>query len=213
MPRRTSPRAIPNASVYLGLAIAALLGAGCRSEKPAASDTATPTSATTPAASTAAKPDSGAMAGMANLAGMTGDADHDFLRMMSDHHKGLILMAHETIESKDKLGVKDIARRLDKEQDDELDKMTTMLEQDFKDPYAPKVTPDNQAMADQLKGKTGTDYDRTFLQNVIAHHEQAVKMIDDYLPKAKAPALKTMAESMKATQTKEIAEFRQKLAK
>lgn len=213
MPRRTRPRAIPNASVYLGWAIAALLGAGCRSEKTAASDTATPAPATTPAAPAAAKPDSGAMAGMANMAGMTGDADHDFLRMMSDHHKGLILMAHETIESKETLGVKDIARRLDKEQDDELDKMTTMLERDFKDPYAPKATPDNQAMADQLKGKTGTEYDRTFLQNVIAHHEQAVKMIDDYLPKAKAPALKTMAESMKATQTREIAEFRHKLAK
>ena len=38
-------------------------------------------------------------------------------------------------------------------------------------------------------------------------------MIDDYLPKAKNAMLKQMAETMKADQTKEIAEFRQKVAK
>ena len=154
----------------------------------------------------------GARAGMHAMA-MTGDPDHDFLRMMTDHHKGMILMAHETIESKLTLGVKPIAARLDKEQDVEMDKMTTMLEQTFKDPYAPKVTSDNQAMADQLKGKAGDDYDRTFLKNVIMHHEEAVKMIEDYLPTAKLPELKTMAEKMKVTQSSEIVEFRKRLAK
>lgn len=149
---------------------------------------------------------------MGNMA-MTGDADHDFLRMMTDHHKGLILMAHETIESPVKLGVKPIASKLDTEQDAEMDAMTTMLEKTFKDPYAPKVTPDNQAMADALKGKTGTDYDHTFLQNVIMHHEQALKMIDAYLPNAKMPELKAMAEKMKAVQTKEIAEYKTMVAK
>jgi|GEM_PF-1802492 len=144
---------------------------------------------------------------------MTGDPDHDFLRMMTDHHKGMILMAHRTIESKVKLGVKPIAERLDKEQDAEMDKMTTMLEQTFKDPYAPKVTADNQAMVDQLKGKTGAEYDRMFLEKVILHHEQAVKMIDAYLPTAKMPELKQMAEKMRAVQDAEIAEFKKRLAK
>lgn len=166
------------------------------------------TSASTDSAAKAAStaPGMGAMA-------MTGDPDHDFLRMMTDHHKGMILMAHETIESKAKLGVKPIAARLDKEQDVEMDKMTTMLEKTFKDPYAPKVTADNQAMADQLKGKSGAEYDRTFLENVIKHHEQAVKMIDAYLPTAKLPELKKMAENMKAVQSAEITEFKKRLAK
>lgn len=151
------------------------------------------------------------MASMPGMANMTGDADHDFLRMMSDHHKGLILMAHETIESKDKLGVKPIAKRLDNAQDAELDKMSTMLEKDFKDPYEPKVTSSNQMMADELKGKTGAAYDQTFLKNVIAHHEEAIKIIDGYLPKSKNATVKSMAEAMKAMQSKEIVEFRAKL--
>lgn len=66
-------------------------------------------------------------------------------------------------------------------------------------------------MVDELSGKSGADYGRTFLKNVIAHHEQAIKMIDDYLPKAKNPQVKAMAEKMKADQTKEIAEFQKKL--
>jgi uncharacterized protein (DUF305 family) len=151
-------------------------------------------------------------AGMSGMA-MTGDPDRDFLRMMSDHHKGLIAMAHETIERKETLAVKPIARRLDKEQDDELDKMVTMLEKDFKDPYAPNVLPEHQAMVDQLKPKTATEYDQTFLANVVKHHEAAIKMVDDYLPQAKNSTVKAMAEKMKAAQQKEIAEFQSKRPK
>ncbi len=173
-----------------------------------------------PVAGETAAPADPAMAGaqdrstgeMSQMAGMTGDADHDFLRMMSDHHKGMIAMAHPTIESRENLAVKGDARKLDKAQDAELDMMANKLDRDFKDAYTPKVTAENQRMVDALKGKTGDDYSKTFLQNVIMHHGEAVKMIDEYLPKAKDASLKTMASKMKADQTKEIAEFKKKLA-
>lgn len=150
---------------------------------------------------------------MTGMAGMTGDADHDFLRMMSDHHRGLTELAHMTKERSDIGTAKADATKMDAAQDKELDHMVTMLEKDFKDPYAPKVMPEHQAMADELKPKTGKDYERTFYQDVIKHHQEAVKMIDDYLPKAKNAMLKQMAEEMKAAQTKEIGEFQGKVAK
>ena len=37
-------------------------------------------------------------------------------------------------------------------------------------------------------------------------------MIDDYLPNAKSPQVKSMAQKMKSDQTKEIAEFQKKLS-
>lgn len=148
------------------------------------------------------------MGGMA----MTGDADRDFLRMMSDHHKGLVEMAHMTKELKPAPKSVADATKLDTKQDAELDRMQTMLEKDFKDPYAPKVMPDNQAMADALKGKTGADYDRTFYANIVKHHQEAIVMIDAYLPKAKNATVKQMAERMKADQSKEITEFQKKAA-
>lgn len=150
---------------------------------------------------------SGDMAGMQ----MTGDPDRDFLRMMSDHHKGLTEMAHPAKEMK--LPVAADAKKLDTKQDAELDKMVTMLEKQYKDPYAPKIMPSNQAMIDALKGKTGADYQKTFYQNVIQHHQEGIKMMDEYLPKLKDAEVKAMAEKMKADQTKEISEFQQKVAK
>jgi uncharacterized protein (DUF305 family) len=145
------------------------------------------------------------------MANMTGDPDRDFLRMMSDHHKGLIALAHPTLEKKENLAVKGDARKMDKAQDAELKKMITMLDRQYKDTYTPSVMPDNQRMVDELNGKSGTEYSRTFLKNVIAHHKQAIKMIDDYLPKSKSPQVKSMAEKMKSDQTKEIAELQKKL--
>ena len=149
------------------------------------------------------------MSGMAN---MTGDPDRDFLRMMSDHHKGLIAIVHPTLDKKENLAVKGDAAKMDKKQDAEIEKMITMLDQQYKDTYTPSAMPDNQRMVDELKGKSGAEYSRTFLKNVITHHEQAVKMIDEYLPKAKNPQVKSMAQKMKSDQAKEIAEFQKKLS-
>ena len=192
------------------LVLAALVaGVGCSSKDSKAADTAAAMPTPAVSAMKDSMPAMGAMPGMA----MTGDADRDFLRMMSDHHKGMIEMAHM---NKDRKGggasVAD-AKKIDAKQDVELDQMVTMLEKTYKDPYAPKVMADNQAMADALKSKTGADYDRAFYEDVITHHGQAITMVDEYLAKAKSPAVKQMAEKIKADQAREIAEFQKKLDK
>ena len=170
-----------------------------------------------PAAAAASDTAMPAMAGtkdaMSAMQGMTGDADRDFLRMMSDHHKGLIALAHEAKDRPKPSATIADGRALDEKQDIELDQMVTMLEKDFKDPYTPKVLPEHQAMHDALEAKSGTEFDRTFYQSVITHHQQALTMIDAYLPNAKTPAIRKMAETMKADQAREISDFRRKLSK
>jgi uncharacterized protein (DUF305 family) len=194
-------------------AVAAVLVLACSSADKTPDTTAAATKPSAPASAPPAMDTTSKMAGMTGMANMTGDADHDFLRMMSDHHKGLIQLAHMTKEMQGVGAATVDAAKMDAAQDKELDQMMTMLEKDFKDPYAPKVMAEHQAMADELKGKTGKDYERTFYQDVIKHHQEALKMIDEYLPKAKSTTLKRMAEKMKTDQTKEIAEFQQKVAK
>ena len=200
----------------LVLAAVVAVGACAKSDKAGdslaagAGVSATATTAAPAVGDSMAGHDMSAMQGMSN---MTGNPDHDFLRMMSDHHKGLILMAHMTKDRKEGGTAVADATKLDTKQDRELDRMVSMLEKDFKDPYAPKVMPEHQAMADSLKSKTGKDYDRTFYQDLIKHHQEAIKMIDDYLPKAKNTMVKQMAEQMKADQTKEIADFQQKASR
>ena len=210
-----SVRRVTSSVSAAGLAMMFLALSACGRNKSGAADSAaSAAAATTPPAapaSTAATADTtksaGSMAGMA----MTGDPDHDFLRMMMDHHKGLIAMAHPTIESKEKLAVKPLAKRLDSEQDKDMDKMSSMLDSLYKDNYTPMVMPENKAMADTLASKSGSAYDTTFMRNVVKHHEDALKMIDAYLPTAKQPAIKAMAEQMKSVQQREIAELRRQL--
>jgi uncharacterized protein (DUF305 family) len=43
------------------------------------------------------------------------------------------------------------------------------------------------------------------------HHEEGIKMIDQFSPRLTNAELKQMATKMKADQTKEIAELRRKL--
>ena len=201
----------PSAAKIAAILISFVALAACSPKPDSAVDTAAVASSgsMSPSASTTSPSTNTQMSGMAN---MTGDPDRDFLRMMSDHHKGLIAMVHPTLDKKENLAVKSDARKMDKAQDAELDKMITMLDQKYKDAYTPSVMPDNQRMVDELSGKSGAAYSRTFLTNVIAHHQQAIKMVDDYLPKAKNPQVKAMAEKMKSDQTKEIAALQKKLS-
>jgi uncharacterized protein (DUF305 family) len=174
----------------------------------------TPSTSDSAAVTAAATTDSGGhdMAGMGGMANMTGDPDHDFLRAMSDHHIGMIAMVHPTIEATQNLSSKPDAKKLDQKQDDELDRMKAMLQQQFNDSYEPKVMPDDQKMVDDLKTLKGKAYDKRFYEHVVMHHQQAIKVIDEYLPKGKMADVKSMAEKMKADQTKEIAEFQKKIA-
>jgi len=148
------------------------------------------------------------MAGMSKMDSM-GNPDQQFLRMMSDHHLGILLMAHEA--EKKGLTVKGEAKKIDTAQDAELNKMVAMLQTTFKDKYTPMVMPESQAMADALKQKSGAAYDTTFRENVVKHHQEALQRIDQFLPKLTRPDLKQMAEKMKADQTSEIAKFKREL--
>lgn len=149
----------------------------------------------------------GKMEGMA----MTGDPDRDFLRMMSDHHKGLIAMAHETMEAE--RGTPESradARKLDTKQDGEIEQMVKLLEAAYKDPYEPKVMPADQEIVDSLMRESGRAYASKFYRNVVAHHQRAITMIDEYLPRAVRADVKAMAEQMKKDQLAEITEFERK---
>jgi uncharacterized protein (DUF305 family) len=200
---------------HVVLATLALASASACAKSDKTADTAAAT-ANAPATTTATSGDSMAghdMSGMQGMANMTGNADHDFLRMMADHHEGLVVMTQMTKNRKDVGTAAADAAKLDAAQSKQVAQMVTLLEKDFKDRYVPKVMPEHQAMVDDLKTKSGKDYERTFYRDIIKHHQEAIMMIDAYLPRAKNPMVKQMAETMKAIQTRQIADYQQKLAK
>jgi len=61
-----------------------------------------------------------------------------------------------------------------------------------------------QGMTTGLQGKTGDAFDKTFLEEMIVHHEGAIEMAEMLLANTKRPELKMLGENIVAAQTGEI---------
>lgn len=59
-------------------------------------------------------------------------------------------------------------------------------------------------MMAELKGKTGDEFDKAFLSEMIMHHEGAVVMAQAVLKNSKRPELLQLANDIITAQTKEI---------
>ncbi|MCE9644127.1 DUF305 domain-containing protein [Candidatus Parcubacteria bacterium] len=83
-------------------------------------------------------------------------------------------------------------------------------------PATSHVMPDGSSMADamagmtsELEGKTGDDFDKAFIQEMIVHHEGAVAMALQALQQAKHSEIKAMAQDIIDAQTREITTMRE----
>jgi len=69
----------------------------------------------------------------------------------------------------------------------------------------------DMTMADMtisLEGKTGDDFDKAFLNGMIAHHQGAIDMASLAKQNAKHDEIKAMADEVIAAQTKEITDMK-----
>ena len=84
-----------------------------------------------------------------------------------------------------------------------------------KAPGGAHVMPDGSVMGNEmadmmagLSGKTGDEFDKAFLTEMIVHHEGAVDMAKSVLINAKHSELKTMANAIITAQTGEIEQMK-----
>lgn len=64
-------------------------------------------------------------------------------------------------------------------------------------------------MSSQLKNLSGDEFDKAFLEMMIAHHQGAIDMAALIPARAKHDEVKTLGDAIVAAQTKEIADMRQ----
>jgi uncharacterized protein (DUF305 family) len=64
-------------------------------------------------------------------------------------------------------------------------------------------------MNEQLEGLSGDEFDKAFIEMMVAHHEGAVDMAQLIPSRAKHDEIKTLGEAIITAQTKEIAEMNQ----
>ena len=184
------------------LVLIATACAGDNADNSAAGDTAAPV-ATTPA------PHS--MADMNRPAAK--DADHEFLRGMVDHHEGMIQMGTAAMTKGSTQQVKDDAHKMHTKQLAEQKRMQSIVSANYGEEVMPMVMPTDKTMVDALQQRSGTEYDRTFYQNVIEHHRAGIQMMNDFEGRVQRADVKQMITSMKAEQQREIQELETKVAR
>ena len=158
--------------------------------------------------SAAAGTDHSNMPGMNN--GPAKDADHEFLRKMSDHHEGMIVMLNGAPDKAASATAKADARKLVDKQGAERDSMLAMIKKDYNETHMAMAMQSAKSMVADLQQKSGAAYDRDMYGHVIMHHQEGVKMIDDFLPRFTKAPVRQMAEKMRADQQREIQEFQRK---
>ncbi len=64
------------------------------------------------------------------------------------------------------------------------------------------------SMNAELEGKSGDEFDRAFISEMIMHHQGAVEMAELALKNAKHAEIKTLARAIISAQNKEIADMK-----
>jgi uncharacterized protein (DUF305 family) len=124
-----------------------------------------------------------------NIAGATYvQADVDFLKGMIIHHKQAIVMSRLADKRTNNQTIIDLANRIDVSQEDEINFMESWLKS--RKEIMPNMSHDHHMHMEMagmaspqqlvnLENSESTDFDRLFLQLMIAHHDGALEMVKE----------------------------------
>jgi uncharacterized protein (DUF305 family) len=149
-------------------------------------------------------------------------ADVTFVQQMVPHHTQAVAMATLAPGQASSPAVKALAKRIEAAQAPELNKMQGWLKDWGKSEAKTTMDMGKGGMGDgmmsdaemaQLTKASGARFDRLFLTMMTKHHQGALVMAGTELDKGKDKHAKALAQSIRDSQTKEIAEMRTLLAK
>lgn len=149
------------------------------------------------------------------------DADTMFAQMMIVHHEGAIGMADLAVLKAASEEVRTLAKDISAAQGPEIAQMTSWLEA-WGEATRPMDGMDHggmdmdgmsqeEAMAD-LEERSGTDFDRRFLELMIAHHQGAVEMAQPLLEEGENPQAIDLAKVIIDDQQTEIRKMEEMLS-
>jgi len=116
------------------------------------------------------------------------DADVNFLKGMVIHHQQALFMSRLAKKRTNNKTIIDLANRIDVSQEDEINFMESWLKS--REEIMPKMPHDHNAHMEMagmatpqqlksLENSESTDFDRLFLQLMIAHHDGALEMVEE----------------------------------
>lgn len=151
-------------------------------------------------------------------AAQANDADVHFAQMMIPHHEQAVTMA-DLAESRAGEEVAGLAGRVRDAQGPEIEEMTALLES-----WDVEVSPEgvehgggmmegmlSQERMAELEAARGAEFDRLFLESMVAHHEGAVAMAEAELADGADERARALAQEIVDSQEAEIAEMQEML--
>lgn len=139
------------------------------------------------------------------------DADVAFLQMMIPHHEQAVDMAALAEVHATDPEVIDLATQIAAAQQPEIDQMTALLEE-WEQPLGMEghegMSMGGMATEEQmteLEAAHGADFDKLFVELMIAHHEGAVAMAEEHHAEGQNGDAAAIADAVIETQTAEIA--------
>ena len=147
---------------------------------------------------------------------MMGNIDQHFIEQMIPHHEGAITMAELALQKAQHPEMKELAQNIIKAQQGEITDMKSWYKNWFGAdvPVAGghmmngHMVGGNMHM-DSMSGdidalKNAKDFDLEFIREMIPHHEMAVMMATMLKASTNRPEMKTLADNIITSQTKEI---------
>ena len=148
-------------------------------------------------------------------AALKGDEyDRRFIADMITHHQGAVEMAKLALERADREEIKTMARAIISAQTKEITEMeswqqqwdygnNTICQDDVN--HGSMGMSDHMSMTtDELQTKTGSDFDKEFLAQMIMHHQRAINMAAPGEANAKHQEVKDLTHDVIAAQTRKL---------
>lgn len=149
------------------------------------------------------------------------ETDKQFLDMMLMHHSDGVKMAQMGVDKAQNAGVKKIAEKMVAGQQKDIEEMQKMRDEHFSgQAKAEMMTVKGREMTmemmmkmsqedmQKLEAASGTEFDRTFLDVFMKHHQMAIDMSKEETSKGKDAEAKKKAREISTVQTKELAEMK-----
>lgn len=151
-------------------------------------------------------------------AAMTGETyDRNFLANMIAHHQGAVDMAKAAQTNAKHSELKTMADNIVMAQEKEIADMLAWQKdwgypstsaEDMQDHSAMGMMDSMSGMMAELEGKTGDDFDKAFLEQMILHHQGAIDMAAPGKDNASRQEVKDLSSAIVNDQMKEIAQMR-----
>lgn len=136
------------------------------------------------------------------------DPDQRLLRWMLQHHAELVYAAHQAMQHRDSVTVRELARAVDRTHDGETAEMRSLLRGEFHDETAPTIRPEHAAMVAPFASLRGASYGAAFRSFLITHHAEAIRTIDSVTPQLTRPRVKNLASRLKNARSRDMEALR-----